>query len=68
VLAGIIGGFTGQQRMSARDSVCLGVFLHSLAGNYAADRVGHRAMTASDIIQHLGDSFLELRKIRDVQE
>lgn len=67
VLAGMIGGLNGQQRMSPRDSVCLGVFLHSMAGNYAANRVGHRAMTASDIIYHIGDSFLELREIRDVQ-
>ena len=65
VLAGMIGGIVGQQRMEAKDAVCLGVYMHSLAGDYAARRLGHRAMTASDIISHLGDSFLDLRKSRE---
>jgi ADP-dependent NAD(P)H-hydrate dehydratase / NAD(P)H-hydrate epimerase len=65
VLAGMIGGIVGQQRMNAKDAVCLGVFLHSLAGDFAAKRLGHRSMTASDIIAHLGDSFLDLRAHRE---
>lgn len=65
VLAGMIGGLVGQQRAEAKDAVCLGVYMHSLAGDYAAQRLGHRAMTASDIISHLGDSFLDLRKSRE---
>lgn len=66
VLAGMIGGIVAQQKMSPRDAVCLGVYLHSMAGDFAAKRLGHRSMTASDIIFHLGDSFLDLRKQRDV--
>jgi hydroxyethylthiazole kinase-like uncharacterized protein yjeF len=66
VLAGMIGGIVGQQRMDQKDAVCLGVYLHSLAGDFAAQRLGHRSMTASDIISHLGDSFLELRKHREL--
>jgi hydroxyethylthiazole kinase-like uncharacterized protein yjeF len=66
VLAGIIGGIVGQQRMDPLDAVCLGVYLHSLAGDFAAQRLGHRSMTASDIISHLGDSFLDLRKQREL--
>lgn len=66
VLAGMIGGMVGQQQMSSSDAACLGVYVHSLAGDFAAKRLGHRSMTASDIIHHLGDSFLELRKQRDV--
>jgi hydroxyethylthiazole kinase-like uncharacterized protein yjeF len=66
VLAGMIGGIVGQQRMNPLDAVCLGVYLHSLAGDFAAKRLGHRSMTASDIISHLGDSFLDLRAHREI--
>lgn len=66
VLAGMIGGIVGQQRMNPLDAVCLGVYLHSLSGDFASQRLGHRSMTASDIIAHLGDSFLDLRKHREL--
>ncbi len=66
VLAGMIGGIVGQQRMNPKDAVCLGVYLHSMAGDLAAKRLGHRSMTASDIISHLGDSFLDLRQHREL--
>ncbi|MGE3260255.1 MAG: NAD(P)H-hydrate dehydratase [Bacteriovoracia bacterium] len=66
VLAGMIGGIVGQQKMDPKDAVCLGVFLHSMAGDFASQRLGHRSMTASDIISHLGDSFLDLRKQREL--
>ena len=65
VLAGMIGGIVGQQKMNPKDAVCLGVYLHSLAGDFASRRLGHRSMTASDIISHLGDSFLDLRMHRE---
>jgi NAD(P)H-hydrate epimerase len=66
VLAGIIGGLVSQKRMDAKDSVCLGVFLHSMSGDIAAKLLGHRSMTASDIIAHLGESFLDLRHHREL--
>jgi hydroxyethylthiazole kinase-like uncharacterized protein yjeF len=65
VLAGMIGGMIGQQKIDPKDAVCLAVYVHSLAGDFASRRLGHRAMTAVDIISHLGDSFLELRKHRE---
>lgn len=66
VLAGMIGGIIGQQKMDPKDAVCLGVYLHSMAGDRAAKKLGHRSMTATDIIKNLGDSFLELRAQRDI--
>lgn len=65
VLAGMIGGIVGQQKMDPKDAVCLGVYMHSLAGDFASKRLGHRSMTASDLISHLGDSFLEMREHRE---
>lgn len=67
VLAGMLGGIVGQG-MNPRDAVCLGVFMHSLSGQCAADKLGHRAMTASDIIHNLGDAFLKLRAQREQPE
>jgi hydroxyethylthiazole kinase-like uncharacterized protein yjeF len=66
VLAGMIGGIVGQQKMDPKDAVCLGVYLHSMAGDRAATKLGHRSMTATDIIKNLGESFLELRQQREI--
>lgn len=64
VLSGMIGGLLGQG-MDSTESVILGVYLHSLSGDFAAQKLGHRSMTASGIISHIGDSFLHLRRFRD---
>lgn len=64
VLAGMIGGIVGQG-MNPREAVCLGVFSHSISGEFAAAKMGHRAMTASDIIGCLGEAFLKLRATRE---
>ncbi len=63
VLAGMIGGLLGQG-MKAVEAACLAVFLHSLSGNFAARKLGYRAMSASDIISNIGESFLHLRRYK----
>ncbi len=63
VLAGMIGGLLGQG-MNPVEAVSLAVFLHSLSGDFAAHKMGHRAMSASDIIRNIGDSFLHLRRYK----
>jgi NAD(P)H-hydrate epimerase len=61
VLAGMIGGLLGQ-KMDAFQSTLLGVYLHSLAGDFAAQTFGHRSMTAPDIIENIGNAFKDLKK------
>ncbi|MFN7685541.1 MAG: NAD(P)H-hydrate dehydratase [Oligoflexia bacterium] len=61
VLAGMIGGLLGQ-RMDAFQATQLGVYLHSLAGDLAAQSLGHRGMTASDLIGNIGYAFSQLKK------
>jgi NAD(P)H-hydrate epimerase len=39
----------------------LGVYLHGLAGDLAADEIGQEALIASDITEHLGKAFFSLR-------
>ena len=60
VLAGMIGGLLGQ-RMDSFQATLLGVYLHSLAGDFAAKTHGHRSMTAPDIIENIGNAFHDLK-------
>jgi NAD(P)H-hydrate epimerase len=60
VLAGMIGGLMGQG-ISDIDSARLAVYTHSIAGKLAARRLGERAMTATDIIDHINTAYGELK-------
>ncbi len=68
VLTGVITSFLGQYRAQARvspsqttDAVVSAVYLHSLAGDLAAQHGGMDSLTAGDILDHLGSAFLQLR-------
>jgi hydroxyethylthiazole kinase-like uncharacterized protein yjeF len=62
-LTGVITGFLAQARgrladeMDAFEAVVAAVYISGLAGDLAAKKLGMRAMTASDIREHLGDAF-----------
>jgi len=43
--------------MSNFDAAVLGVYIHGLAGDIAAERVGAVSMMATDIIRMLGEAF-----------
>ncbi len=60
VLAGMIGGLVGQG-MEAFQATLLGVYLHSLAGDFAAQHFGHRSMTAPDIVENISHAFKEIK-------
>ena len=60
VLSGIIGGLLGQH-MDPFLATQLGVFLHSLAGDFAAKQYGHRSMTANSIIENIANAFQNLQ-------
>jgi hydroxyethylthiazole kinase-like uncharacterized protein yjeF len=60
VLAGMIGGLLGQ-KMDPFQATLLGIYLHSLAGDYAARQFGHRSMTAPDIIDNIGNAFRDIK-------
>ena len=59
VLTGLIAGLVAQRRDDMLEATLAAVYLHGLAGDIAASRVGMRAMIASDITAHLGDAFIE---------
>lgn len=60
VLAGMIGGLLGQ-KMDAFQGTLLGVYLHSLAGDFAAKAYGHRSMTAPDITENIANAFKDIK-------
>ncbi len=58
VLAGIIGAFLAQG-CTPINSACMGVYLHALAGDRAAERLSKRSLCATDIITTLPEIFKE---------
>jgi NAD(P)H-hydrate epimerase len=56
VLTGMISGLLAQQ-YHAEDAALIGVFLHGLAGDLAADEYGEEALIASDIIGKIGEAY-----------
>lgn len=67
---GLIGqsmGQGGESRTSSHvfkpDS--LRRYLYSLAGDLAAKRLGHRSMTAPDIISNISDAFQEIQNVKE---
>lgn len=59
VLTGMIAGLLAQKRDDALNATIAAVYLHGLAGDIAASRIGTRAMIASDVIACLGEAFIE---------
>jgi hydroxyethylthiazole kinase-like uncharacterized protein yjeF len=59
VLSGLLGGLLAQG-MSPLDAARLGVYVHGLAGDIAAARIGTRGMTASDVIAAIPAAWRQL--------
>ncbi|MHC4717756.1 MAG: NAD(P)H-hydrate dehydratase, partial [Planctomycetota bacterium] len=58
VLTGLVAALIGQG-LSAMEAACLGVYLHGLAGDLAAEDLGEVSLTAEDLIDCLPDAFEE---------
>jgi NAD(P)H-hydrate epimerase len=61
VLTGILTGLMAQGYSSVETAI-LGVYLHGLAGDIAAEKLSAEAMIAGDIIDNMGNAFLEINK------
>jgi NAD(P)H-hydrate epimerase len=57
VLTGVITALMGQG-LSNLDAAVLGVYIHGLAGDIAAEKVGQVSLMATDIIEALSDAFM----------
>jgi NAD(P)H-hydrate epimerase len=59
-LTGILGALLAR-RMEATDAVVAAVYLHGLAGDLAAARLGEESLVAGDLVEALPDAFAVLR-------
>jgi NAD(P)H-hydrate epimerase len=57
VLTGVIAALLGQ-RLDPVDAAILGVHIHGLAGDMAAEDVGELSLMAGDLLEYLPDAFL----------
>ena len=57
VLTGVITALLGQG-LSYFEAAVLGVYIHGLAGDIAAEKVGQASLIATDIAQALSDAFM----------
>jgi NAD(P)H-hydrate epimerase len=58
VLTGVITALLGQG-LSSFDAAVLGVYIHGLAGDIAAERIGQVSLITTDIIDSLPNAFLK---------
>jgi len=58
VLTGLIAGLLAQCPSAPLEATIAGVYLHGLAGDIAANRLGMRSLIASDITAHISDAIL----------
>ena len=67
VLTGMITGLLSQG-YSPLDATLFGAYLHGSAGDIAASYLGFEATVASDIIENIGNAYLELFKNEDTPQ
>jgi hydroxyethylthiazole kinase-like uncharacterized protein yjeF len=59
VLTGMITGLLSQGYLPL-DAALFGVFIHGLAGDVASGKMGFEAIIASDILENIGNAFMEI--------
>ena len=60
VLTGLIAGLLAQRPSEPLEATIAAVYLHGLAGDLAANRLGMRSLIASDIIANLSEAILQV--------
>ena len=64
VLTGVLLALLAQG-YAAGDAALLGVYVHGLAGDLAADELGQTGMTSGDLVHHLPQAWKELTTARE---
>src|SRR5262249_1736275 len=60
VLTGLVAGLLAQRPLEPLEATIAAVYLHGLAGDLAANRLGMRPLIASDIIANLSEAILQV--------
>jgi NAD(P)H-hydrate epimerase len=58
VLTGVIAGLIAQ-KMNTFEAAIVGVYLHGLAADYAAEELGRRSLMATDLLDYLPEAICE---------
>ncbi len=66
VLTGIITGLIAQTYESLKAAI-FGVYLHGRAADMAIEKTGYQALTASKIIDGIGEAYIDLFKIPELE-
>jgi len=61
VLTGVIAALLGQ-RLSPFDAAALGAYVHGLAGDIAAKKLGQVSLIATDVLDCLPEAFMKLER------
>jgi hydroxyethylthiazole kinase-like uncharacterized protein yjeF len=61
VLTGLLTGLRAQG-YSELETCILGVYIHGLAGDLAAEKLGENSLLARDIIEEIGPAFLKIKQ------
>jgi NAD(P)H-hydrate epimerase len=61
VLTGVVAALLAQG-MAPFEAAALGAHVHGVAGDLGAEKLGQHALTAADILDHLGPAFLSLAR------
>jgi NAD(P)H-hydrate epimerase len=67
VLTGVLAALIGQG-MAPLEAAILGVYMHGLAGDFAAEGLGRHCMTALDVVESLPEAFREVAVADTEQE
>jgi NAD(P)H-hydrate epimerase len=59
ILTGLIAGLVAQAPQEVEAAIAAGVYLHGLAGEYAAEAMGERTLIATDLLTFLPEAFDE---------
>ncbi|MCK5175268.1 MAG: NAD(P)H-hydrate dehydratase, partial [Planctomycetes bacterium] len=59
VLTGVIAAMVAQG-LNDFDATVLGVYVHGLAGDIAAKKIGQVSLMATDITDNLGEAFISI--------
>ena len=63
VLAGIIGALIN--RLEIKEALKLGVFLHGLSGDLAAEKIGKESLKATDLIDFIPAAYQEIECLKE---
>jgi ADP-dependent NAD(P)H-hydrate dehydratase / NAD(P)H-hydrate epimerase len=65
ILTGLIAGMLAQYPDDKDAAVLSAVYLHGLAGQYAARELSERCVLATDVLDHLPEAFRECARVSD---